>query len=89
MTLKQALNVICESKYCITIHDETGTVLHDGELTYKNVKVDYLHDDNCYEGSFSKAVEKRSEVYKAKHRVKWITYNKSIDMIEVSVDILA
>ena len=87
MKLKQALNVICESKYCITIHDETGTVICDD--TYKMVKVDYLNDDNCYGGSFSKAVEKRSEVYKAKHRVKWITYNNALGMIEVSVDILA
>ena len=89
MTLKQALNVIAEARYSIVVHDETGAIIPEGKTSYETVKIDYVHDDKCYGGSFSKANEKRSEILKAKNIVKWISYNTAINMIEISVDILS
>lgn len=88
MTLKQALNIICESEYCIKIHDETGTILQGDTLHYEDIKISYTNDNECYGGSFSEAAEMRSKILKTKHKVKWITYNKAIKMIQIDVEIL-
>lgn len=78
MTLKQALSVICETRYNIVVHSEEG---------YESVHIDYTHDEKCFGGSFTAASAKRSEIIKAKNRVKWITYNNALNMIEISVDL--
>ena len=80
MTLKQALNVICETRYNIVVHGENG---------YESIKIDYTHDDKCTGGSFTIAAAKRAEVIKAKNRVSWIRYNNALNMIEIRVDIIS
>jgi len=80
MTLRQALNVICETRYNIVVHSESG---------YEDIKIDYIHDDKCSGNSFTTAAAKRSEVIKAKNIVKWISYNNALGMIEIAVDLIA
>ena len=80
MTLKQALKVICETRYNLVVHSENG---------YESIKIDYIHDDKCTGGSFTIAAAKRDEVIKAKNRVNWISYNNALNMIEISVDMIA
>ncbi len=80
MTLKQALKVICETRYNIVVHKEDG---------YESIRIDYVHDDKCSGGSFTEAAEKRGEILKTKNRVNWISYNTALNMIEISVDIIS
>ena len=80
MTLKQALKVICEARYSIVVHREDR---------YESIKIDYVDDSKCSCGSFTKAAAKRDEILNAKNRVNWISYNSALNMIQISVDMIA
>lgn len=77
MTLKSVLKVLIETKYRIVAH-------YTKSDTYDTVTVAYLTHDK---DGFTKGLLKEMELENTKNRVKYISYNKAENCVEIDIEI--
>ena len=80
MKLKQAINVIAETKYKIA----ASITKPDGSRDYEYLSLDYIGQSPF---DFSKARARRDELCKMKNKVTFIHWNSAAQCIEIDVDV--